>query len=139
MSLAKADDWWNWWDNELNHECHWAKSCEDSTFYFNELACECFKKEICSEEELGCDFGLWRDPRQKCACTHEPPKYPAWANEQDKIDYAKEGIERAESRPDGGNWADAWSLYPKEENLGEVSQCYSEGKYWNELAGECFN
>ena len=109
MNLARADDlWWDWWNNEPGHECHEAKACEDSTFYFNELACECFKKEICSEEELGCDFGLERDPRQDCACTNEPPTYPGWATEQDKIDYANEGIAKAASRPDDGNWAATW-------------------------------
>ena len=60
---ARADDDWDqdWWNGELGHECHLARPCEDSTYYYNELACECFKIEICPE--LGCDFGLERDPR----------------------------------------------------------------------------
>ena len=120
MNLARAND--DWWNQEAGHQCYNPQPCEDSSFYFNELACECFKIETC--DTLECDFDLGRDPRQECACTHEPPVYPDWATEDDKKRYANVGIARAADRPASDNWAEAWKLYPKEDYPDEVSQCY---------------
>ena len=91
-----ATDLWGAWavdGGELGHECRDAVPCEDSTFYFNELACECFKIETC--DWLKCHHDLLRDPREDCACTDKPPVYPDWATEEHKREYAAQGIARA--------------------------------------------
>ena len=93
QARATTDLWGNWENGELGHECHNATPCQDSTFYFNELACECFKIETC--DWLECHYDMVRDPTEECACTGQPPVYPDWATEDDKQEYAADGIARA--------------------------------------------
>ena len=131
LNMARAER-----EELLNHECYNAQPCEDSSYYFNELACECFKIEVSCEVE--CESGFELDPRQECGCTEEPPIYPEWATEQDKEDFKAEGKLRAEQRPASENWADTWRQYPKENHANDVIECYTDNMYWNELSANCF-